>query len=276
VGRKLHAVVGDVHGHHDALRRLEDRVVRSADREGFEPVFVSVGDLVDRGPATASVVGHLRRGVAAGTHIAVMGNHEAMMLAAIHANAPHLLADAGCTLPPWVVPFSTVWERKRSQASKWLPEPVYVWYATLNWLAQGGVPTLESYGVTDPTRPSTWTVDPEDLRFLASLPLSFTNTQLFVTHAMLAPEAVADLSGDDAEKRQSAADTALWGRTLPRARPDPIRTHVSGHSPMGGVRRRPRIGVVQVDTGACLGRRLSAWCAETDQVFSISTGSTGT
>lgn len=276
MGNKLHAVVGDVHGHHDALRRLEDRVVKYAEREGLEPIFVSVGDLVDRGPDTAAVVRHVRQGVAAGTHVAVMGNHEAMMLATLQANAPHLLEDAGCVLPPWVVPFRTAWERKRSSSSKWLPEPVYVWYASLNWLAQGGVPTLQSYGNTEATKPDTWAVDPEDLRFLASLPLTYTNDRILVTHAMLEAWEVVDLTGDDLEKRQTAADSALWGRSLPKGPPDPARTHVSGHSPLMGVRRRPRIGIIQVDTGAYLGRRLSAWCAETDQVFSISTGSTDT
>lgn len=277
---KLHAVVGDVHGHHDALRRLEDRVDRHAAREGLEPLVVCVGDLVDRGPDPASVVRHVRLGAKAGTHAAVMGNHEAMMLAALEANTPRLLEDAGCTLPAWVVPFSTGWERKKSNAAKWLPLQVYLWYASLNWLAQGGVPTLQSYGSADASRPETWRVDPEDLGFLASLPLVFTTEHLLVTHAMLEAHELADLQATDAEKRQNAADTALWGRKVPKAPPDPSRTHVSGHSPMPRVRRRSRVGVVQVDTGAYQGRRLSAWCAETDQVLSVGispgSGSTGT
>ncbi len=85
---RLHAIVGDIHGCFDALRRLEDRVARHAARQGLEPHIVSVGDLVDRGPQSAEVVRHFRRGAAAGTHTALMGNHEQMMIATLHAYAP--------------------------------------------------------------------------------------------------------------------------------------------------------------------------------------------
>lgn len=267
---KLHAVVGDVHGCFDALRRLEDRIARHAAREGLEPLVVFVGDLVDRGPKAAGVVGHVRRGVAAGTHAAVLGNHEEMMLASIDACAPGLLQEARATLHPAVVPYELVWERQKTPSATWMPRPMFCWFRTLMWLSQGGATTLQSYGTPRPHDPETWVVDAEDLRFLCGLPLVFRSDTIVVTHALLSASALGALGSANAEVRQKANGMALWGRARPHEPPDPCRVHVSGHSVLPRVRRRRDLRTVQVDTGAFLGRRLSAWCAETDRVVSVS------
>ncbi len=62
---------------------------------------------------------------------------------------------------------------------------------------------------------------------------------------------------------------ALWNRRLPRTRVEEGAIHVSGHSPLARVRRRDGVGVVQCDTGAGFGRRLSAVCVETGRVLSV-------
>lgn len=266
---KLHAVVGDVHGCFDALRRLEDRIARHAAREGLEPVVVSVGDLVDRGPKASGVVGHVRRGVAAGTHVAVLGNHEEMMLASIEAFAPGLLSEAGVVLHPAVVPYGAVWDRQQTPSSAWMPREMFCWFRTLMWLSQGGATTLQSYGTPRPHDPATWAMDEEDLRFLCGLPLVFRSDTIVVTHALLSAEALVALDADDEEVLRKASGMALWGRARPPTPPDPARIHVSGHTVLPRVRRRGRLRTVQVDTGAFLGRRLSAWCAETDRVVSV-------
>ncbi|WP_141578061.1 metallophosphoesterase family protein [Actinomadura sp. WMMA1423] len=61
-------IVGDVHGCFDELLELLDRV-------GLRPddLLVSVGDLVDRGPASGDVVGFFRERP---NSVVVMGNHE--------------------------------------------------------------------------------------------------------------------------------------------------------------------------------------------------------
>ena len=72
-------VIGDIHGHADALRRLlgklgyvESRgVFRHATREA-----IFVGDFVDRGPDQREVLRIARNMCEAGTANAVMGNHE--------------------------------------------------------------------------------------------------------------------------------------------------------------------------------------------------------
>lgn len=77
-------VVGDIHGHADALRRLlealdytlRDGVYRHAARTA-----VFAGDFVDRGPRQREVLRIARAMVEAGAARAVMGNHEFNALA---------------------------------------------------------------------------------------------------------------------------------------------------------------------------------------------------
>lgn len=266
----LHAVVGDVHGQYDALRRLEDRVAAHAAREGLTPRIVTVGDLVDRGPRSAAVVRHVRLGVAAGTHHAVMGNHEQMFLLALEARAPQVLHAAGAGVPPDTVTFREFWGRRTSNAARSLPEDAFVQFQVLSWLVQGGATTLWSYHAgNDPSRPERWEVDPDDLRFLQQLPVVFRAPGLVVTHALVDREALLLLDSVDPTARERSRDTALWNRRLPRARAAEDALHVSGHTPLSRVRRRDPIGVVQCDTGAGFGKRLSALCVETGRVISV-------
>lgn len=72
-------VVGDIHGHADALEALLHKLGyqhsggawRHSDRQ-----MVFVGDFIDRGPKQLEVVDLVRRMIDAGAAIAVMGNHE--------------------------------------------------------------------------------------------------------------------------------------------------------------------------------------------------------
>lgn len=77
------AVIGDVHGHADALLRLRDKLATSPGYKGRTIVFV--GDLIDRGPDPYNVVLDVmdwkKSHYAAGVY-AVMGNHELAMLSA--------------------------------------------------------------------------------------------------------------------------------------------------------------------------------------------------
>jgi len=72
-------VIGDVHGHVDALTRLLNQLgYRRVDGAYRHPSrrAVFVGDFIDRGPDSVGVVELGRSMVAAGSAIAVMGNHE--------------------------------------------------------------------------------------------------------------------------------------------------------------------------------------------------------
>jgi serine/threonine protein phosphatase 1 len=63
-----HIIIGDIHGCHDELLELLDRVALTGD-----DVLVSVGDLVDRGPEPGKVVRLFRERPGA---VVIMGNHE--------------------------------------------------------------------------------------------------------------------------------------------------------------------------------------------------------
>ena len=73
--------VGDVHGCYDLLLQLEAAIVADAASISGDKLIVMVGDYVDRGPRSASVLDHLSGPAPAGfERICLVGNHEAMML----------------------------------------------------------------------------------------------------------------------------------------------------------------------------------------------------
>jgi serine/threonine protein phosphatase 1 len=77
VPRRL--VIGDVHGHYDGLMGLlQDVRATPADRLYF------LGDLIDRGPKSASVVKFVREN----KYPCLLGNHEVMMLRAVNGGEP--------------------------------------------------------------------------------------------------------------------------------------------------------------------------------------------
>jgi hypothetical protein len=75
-------IVGDVHGEHEALMALLDRLGhdlrRDAHPEGRRLVFV--GDLVDRGPDSPAVIDTVRELCDRGRAQCVLGNHELNLL----------------------------------------------------------------------------------------------------------------------------------------------------------------------------------------------------
>ncbi|MEO5772677.1 MAG: metallophosphoesterase family protein [Sphingomicrobium sp.] len=107
-GTRVYAV-GDVHGCIGELNRLLIEI--AGDCAGFEAEthLVFLGDLVDRGPASAEVVDRLdRRDLPCSKHHFLMGNHEEVMLNVLDSKVEQLPG----------------------------------------WLRYGGIQTLESYGIT--------------------------------------------------------------------------------------------------------------------------------
>ena len=72
-------IVGDIHGHADALCRLLDKL-DYAEIEGvfrhLERKMIFVGDFIDRGPEQREVLRIARSMCEAGSASAVLGNHE--------------------------------------------------------------------------------------------------------------------------------------------------------------------------------------------------------
>ena len=78
----VHYAIGDVHGRDDLLARMHGRLrAHHALAYGDRPaVVVHLGDMIDRGPDSAAVIDRVRAGVEGMSCVALMGNHEALML----------------------------------------------------------------------------------------------------------------------------------------------------------------------------------------------------
>jgi calcineurin-like phosphoesterase family protein len=80
--------IGDIHGSLDKLRNLLARCEHDAAGAPMRLVFV--GDYIDRGPDSRGVIEHVMalQERLADSVVALMGNHEAMALAAIDETMP--------------------------------------------------------------------------------------------------------------------------------------------------------------------------------------------
>ena len=146
--------IGDVHGCHDLLRRLEDRIFETArDIEGPKWIIM-LGDYIDRGPKSASVIDHLMAPVGHGfQRICLAGNHEDAFL-------------------------------------DFIGNPV----SSHAWLNFGGLETLRSYGISKvPARRDAMAallesyVPGEHIDFLSRLPSLLACPGLCFAHAGLEP-----------------------------------------------------------------------------------------
>ena len=70
-------VIGDVHGCHTELCELIARILMDCQGKDYKLIFV--GDYVDRGPHSKEVVDLVRKLQSEG-HVALMGNHEDMIM----------------------------------------------------------------------------------------------------------------------------------------------------------------------------------------------------
>lgn len=85
-------VVGDIHGCYDELVNLLVKIDQHANEQPYKVIFV--GDYVDRGPESKSVVIEVMNMQKRG-HIALMGNHEDMLLAGDYTYAAETIVSFG-------------------------------------------------------------------------------------------------------------------------------------------------------------------------------------
>lgn len=102
--------IGDIHGRDVLLERMHARIVHDPHREkdAPKPTVVHLGDYIDGGPESHKVLDRIIRGSDAFKTIALLGNHEALMLDCLETD-----------------------DRD-------------VWW---NWLSNGGDGTLEALGI---------------------------------------------------------------------------------------------------------------------------------
>jgi len=73
-------VIGDIHGRADLLDRMIAAIARDVGRRPVrDPLTVTVGDYIDRGPDSRGVVERLAANPFATDFIALKGNHEALL-----------------------------------------------------------------------------------------------------------------------------------------------------------------------------------------------------
>jgi Calcineurin-like phosphoesterase len=276
-------IIGDIHGCFDELLALEDAARELASKEGASAFFVSVGDLVDRGPKVREVVEHVMNGVVSGTHACVGGNHEAFLAETILDLAPWNFQ------PQWPLPsklalYSAGFEARFNQEGKSLgmDREEFSELSRIRWMRCGGRETLTSFGC-DPDNFKTWKIDRKLLAFLVGLPLMWESQSAIVTHALatrvellhgfaLSLRATNDPAGFHEGLSlydQRVLDGLLWCRDLPTDPPAFGRLHVTGHTPL----ERPYLdeitGVVNVDTACVFGGTLTALCVETREFLSV-------
>jgi serine/threonine protein phosphatase 1 len=157
-------VIGDVHGQLDELRRVHAWIGADRARTGEDAPVVHLGDLVDRGPASAEVLAYLLQGPAqGGPWITIRGNHDFMF---------RLFLDDPTAHDPGLNPAYT-----------WLHERL------------GGRETLASYGVDvaeERLSADLWAeararVPTAHLVFLDNLPLLHRTERAVFVHAGIRP-----------------------------------------------------------------------------------------
>lgn len=259
--------MGDIHGCFLEFMKLEEKIFADAHAHQAEPIIISCGDLIDRGPQSKDVLEYFRKKSIQGTHCFVLGNHEVIMLEVLHAIREDLFERA--SLPSWFRPLKDAFEAEKHLVENPNFEK-YVNEHKESWLQQGGSETLISYGA-DPQNPETWNLVKETMKCLMAAPLVLEFDDFLVTHALPINEHLEWIQSEDPQKNQKAANTLLWNRSLRLCRPNTTKDKrwVSGHTPAKGIRRHRRKRVLQIDTGCYKGGSLTAWVAQDDRFLRV-------
>jgi serine/threonine protein phosphatase 1 len=221
--------IGDIHGQHDMLLDALTRI--EADGGAAAPV-IFLGDLVDRGPASAAVIETLVSGIEQGRDWTVlMGNHDRLFLDFL---------ESGTITSPLTRP-----------GLDWLDERL------------GGRVTLASYGI-DPDQSAAdlhsaaQTAVPEThRRFLAQRPLYHQRGRTLFVHAGIRPGVALE---DQIE------DDLLWIRAPFLDYQQPFEyLVVHGHTAQDHPRHYGNR--INLDSGAGFGRPLTAAALEGPAAF---------
>ena len=265
-------IIGDIHGCYEEFLKLENKIKNHAKKNKRKALIISVGDIVDRGPFSKQLLDHFIEGRKYGTHDAVMGNHEAMMLGSLKHFNPGIFKGLKRKYPSWLYTYKErFFDRTLENKLTW---ENYAKLLKSLWFNQGGKETLLSYGI-DSNNPKDWLLPKSHLNFLLSLkPLLFLG-KVLVTHALPQLEFVEEVQMTLGTKKKVTSDvkkaaySLFWNRDIKGVKKLPGKVLVSGHTPLTSVKRHKREGVIQIDTGCYLGRRLTAWCPEKDKIFFV-------
>ena len=249
-------IVGDLHGMVHTLKRLVERV---ASRDAA-PRFVFVGDYADRGPFSRALVDDLLAFPFPAEFL--RGNHDDVI--------DYLLNGQCCS------------ELSELMIGRMTPGNVCAW-----WLENGFYATMASYGVADspdtkgaygwfdytPVAEAFRAAVPETHKqFYRGLKVFWENETHFACHGFWRPD--VKLPRNLAAPSKEVCTDVLWmrfqgssTRGIESGVPVWDKIGVFGHTPVevyGSVDmvRFPKMRLI--DTGAWLGRKLTAYCCQTD------------
>lgn len=201
--QRLYAI-GDIHGHFQALQRMEAALLH----DGMDPdrdLLVFLGDYIDRGPDSSAVVEWMMARLAQFPHwVALMGNHEQMMLHALQRGAHN-------------------------------PEEFDLWWY------QGGRETFESYGKPlrsfgDPHQALVEAIPPDHVAWISRLSTMHETDRCIFVHGGLRPGRPASESTDQDRlwiREPFLYSSYDWGKVV-----------IHGHTPIEAPDVRPnRIGI---------------------------------
>ncbi len=227
-------VVGDVHGHYDALIELVQKLPNNAK-------LIFVGDLIDRGSQSKEVIKFVRKN----GHLCVLGNHEKMMIDECDYNTLCFSRR------------SSIWMRNGG-------------LQTLTSYSLFKSPIIDTPELLEDCSIKELNQFKEDIEWLKSLPLYI---EFKMDHPSGKPVIISHASIADVWNKKEEVNLekyALWNRnfTFPYT---PI-FNIFGHTPKTDVDVREN-DYVNVDTGYYLDAekygKLSAYCIETGEIFSI-------
>lgn len=224
-------VIGDIHGRADLLDRMVAGIARDLDAKPIEdPLTVTLGDYIDRGPNSRGVLDRLTRNPFPTGFIALKGNHEALLLA--------FLDDPSTAIH---------WRR----------------LGGLETLHSYGVdvgPLMRGRDYEKAAEALQAAMPPEHLDFLAALRGPLTVGRYFLCHAGVRP---------GVPLQQQSEDDLLWIRDeFLDSKTDFGKIVVHGHTPTEEPELLPNR--INVDTGAFMTGRLTCAVLEGEEVRFLS------
>lgn len=240
-----HYVIGDVHGHYEALVRLIDQIPKGAD-------IIFVGDLIDRGEHSAEIVKLIRKN----RYRCVMGNHEQLMF--------HHGQD--------VIESIIKGDKYIDIAPKWEEKGAMATLLSYHLISDRD---LEGRFVVADDALAYIEQFKDDMQWMMSLPryIELWNKDelgrsVVISHA--AVDKVWDMRKEVSQLKQFD-DAALYNRNVPDDA-SPI-FNIFGHTPQPGSIKIEE-HYINVDTGAYKTDdpeygKLSAYCIETGKVISV-------
>ena len=210
-------VIGDIHGRLDLLERAIAAIERDVRMHGSDALTVTLGDYIDRGPASRGVIERLAENPFPTPYVALKGNHEAMLteFLAKPERGMHWRAQGGAeTLQSYGVAV----------------RPLLV-----------GKANVEAAARLRAALPA------KHVAFLRSLKTSFSHGRFFLCHAGVRPGVPLD---------EQSEDDLLWIRgEFLRTTEDFGKIIVHGHTPVAEPEVLPNR--INIDTGAFMSGRLT-------------------